>query len=95
MMLYLNPAPIKLLYRLRDENPIVIADVKDLREGLLYYILTVNEELPKKVNEVLPVKQIASLEEFFKALKARKNLMMKKFKLSKIVLESRKSSSSS
>ena len=42
------PQPIKLLYTMEDNDAIIVTDVKDLREGFLYYALTVNEELPKK-----------------------------------------------
>ena len=68
-----NPVPIKSLYRLRDENPIVITDVKDLREGFLYYALTVNEEIPKKTKDVI-TKFSPEMEEFFKALKDEEGL---------------------
>ena len=58
------PQPIKLLYRLSDENPIVVTDVKDLRKGFLYYALTVNEELPRK-----QMAKFSTMDEFFKRLK--------------------------
>ena len=41
-------APIKTVYRLRENNIVMVNDVKDLQKGFLYYALTVNEELPKK-----------------------------------------------
>ena len=42
------PQPIKLLYTIEDNDPIIVIDVKDLREGFLYYALTFNDKLPKK-----------------------------------------------
>jgi hypothetical protein len=55
------PQPIRLLYIMEDNDPIVVTDVKDLREGFLYYALTVNEELPKK--------QMTEFKHFFERLK--------------------------
>jgi hypothetical protein len=53
---------------MEDNDPVVVTDVKDLREGFLYYALNVNEELPKK--------QIAKfspeMEEFFERLKTER-----------------------
>ena len=66
-----NSVPIKLLYRLRDEIPIVVTDITDLREGFLYYALTVNEEIPKKTTD-FNTKFSPEMEEFFKALKEEK-----------------------
>ncbi|EGF84118.1 hypothetical protein BATDEDRAFT_85425 [Batrachochytrium dendrobatidis JAM81] len=43
-----QPVPFKMLYRFADNDFIVVTDVKNLRDGFLYYALTVNEELPKK-----------------------------------------------
>lgn len=64
------PQPIKLLYTMEDNDPVVVTDVKDLREGFLYYALNVNEELPKK--------QIAKfspeMEEFFERLKTDEDM---------------------
>eukprot|EP00842_Homolaphlyctis_polyrhiza_P006843 jgi/Hompol1/748/HPOL_005401-RA len=43
------PQPIqKLLYTMEDGDTVVVTDIQDLREGQLYYALTVNEQLPKK-----------------------------------------------
>jgi uncharacterized protein YsxB (DUF464 family) len=59
------PQPIKLLYTIEDNDPIVVTDVKDLREGFLYYALTVNEELPRKQT----AKFSPEMEHFFERLK--------------------------
>jgi hypothetical protein len=59
------PQPIKLLYTMEDNDPVVVTDVKDLREGFLYYALNVNEELPKK-----QIAKFTSMEEFFERLES-------------------------
>ena len=59
------PQPIQLLYTVEDNDLIVVTDVKDLREGCLYYALTVNEELPKKLTE---------MEQFFERLKTDEDM---------------------
>ncbi|KAI8892208.1 hypothetical protein BC833DRAFT_612386 [Globomyces pollinis-pini] len=59
------PQPIKLLYTIEDNDTIIVTDVKDLREGRLYYALTVNEELPKKQTGNFSVE----MERFFDKLK--------------------------
>ena len=46
-------------------DAIVVTDVKDLREGFLYYALTVFEELPKKRPE---------MEQFFDRLKTEEDM---------------------
>ena len=47
--LFTLPVPFKMLYRLADDGEVhQLKNVKDLREGFLYYALTVNEELPGK-----------------------------------------------
>ena len=61
------PQPIKLLYTIEDNDPIVVTDVKDLCEGLLYYALTVNEELPRKQTV-----KFNTMEQFFEKLKTER-----------------------
>lgn len=61
--------PIKLLYIIEDNDTIIVTDVKDLREGFLYYALTVNEELPKKQTA-----KFSTMEEFFEKLKTEQEL---------------------
>ena len=55
--------PIKTVYRLEDNDIIKVTDVKNLREGFLYYALTVNEELPKKQTV-----KFTNMDEFFEKL---------------------------
>jgi hypothetical protein len=43
-------APIKTIYRLQDNDIVLVTDVKGLREGFLYCALTINEDLPKNVS---------------------------------------------
>ncbi|KAJ3267646.1 hypothetical protein HDV01_004585 [Terramyces sp. JEL0728] len=62
------PAPIKSIFRLRDGNPVIVTDVKDLRADFLYYVLTVNEELPKKKTT------FSNMEEFYGKLKTEQGL---------------------
>jgi hypothetical protein len=64
------PQPIKLLYTIEDNDPIVVTDVKDLREGFLYYALTVNEELPRKQM----AKFSPEMEHFFERLKTDEDM---------------------
>jgi len=64
------PVPIRLLYRLRDGNPIIVTDVKDMREGFLYYVLTANETLPHSSTSV-SVSSFKSMEEFYAALEQK------------------------
>lgn len=56
------------LYRLDEKTVVVVTDVKDLREGYLYYVLAGFEELPKK-----QISQF-SLEEFFSKLKTEQDM---------------------
>jgi hypothetical protein len=64
------PQTIDMLYRIEDGDFIVVTDVKDLREGCLYFALTVNEELPKKQT----AKFSTMMEEFFERLKTEQEL---------------------
>ena len=43
-----SAAPIKLIYRLEDNDVIVVNDVNDLRKDYMYFALNVNQELPKR-----------------------------------------------
>ncbi|KAI8895184.1 hypothetical protein BC833DRAFT_615631 [Globomyces pollinis-pini] len=61
-----SPVPFKMLYRLAEDGSVYqLKNVKDLREGYLYYALTVNEELPKKQTGNFRVE----MERFFDKLK--------------------------
>ncbi|EGF77311.1 hypothetical protein BATDEDRAFT_27619 [Batrachochytrium dendrobatidis JAM81] len=60
-----QPVPFKMLYRFADNDFIVVTDVKNLRDGFLYYALTVNEELPKKQ----AVDHNLNIEHFFDKMK--------------------------
>ncbi|KAJ8323887.1 hypothetical protein O5D80_007118 [Batrachochytrium dendrobatidis] len=64
----LEPVPFKMLYRFADNDFIVVTDVKNLRDGFLYYALTVNEELPKKQ----VVDPNLNIEHFFDKMKTTK-----------------------
>ena len=61
------PQPIKLLYTMEGDEPVLVTDVKALRGGLLYYALTVNEDLPKKDTSKIG-------DAFFKALKTDEDM---------------------
>jgi hypothetical protein len=63
------PLPISKLYRIDDDDPIVVTDVNDLRDGCLYYALTVNEELPKKQTA-----KFNTMEQFFERLKTDEDM---------------------
>ncbi|KAJ8324735.1 hypothetical protein O5D80_006974 [Batrachochytrium dendrobatidis] len=56
---------VKKLYRLHEGTPIVVTDVKDLRQGYLYYVLAGFEELPKKQTT-----KFTTMEEFFDKLES-------------------------
>ncbi len=56
------------LYRLREETAVVVTDVKDLREGCLYYVLAGFEEPPKKQTK------FTEMEQFFAKLKADQDM---------------------
>ncbi|KAI8903034.1 hypothetical protein EDD86DRAFT_251905 [Gorgonomyces haynaldii] len=62
--LNLAPPLQKLLYMIEDGEFVLVKDVKDLRAGLLHYVLTVNEQLPKKQTV-----KFTTMEEFFVKLK--------------------------
>ena len=64
------PQPIKLLYTIEDNDPIIVTDIKDLRAGYLYFPLTVNEELPRKQT----AKFSPEMEQFFESLKTEQEL---------------------
>ncbi|KAJ2994146.1 hypothetical protein HDV02_001843 [Globomyces sp. JEL0801] len=69
--LFLQPVPFKMLYRLAEDGSVYqLKNVKDLREGYLYYALTVNEELPKKQTGNFRVE----MERFFDKLKTEQDL---------------------
>ena len=63
------PQTIKLLYRMNGETPIPVTDIKDLREGYMYYVLTVNQELPTKNTG-----SFSTMEEFFEKLKTDEDM---------------------
>jgi uncharacterized ubiquitin-like protein YukD len=68
--LFSQPVPFKMLYRLAEDGSIhQLKNVKDLREGYLYYALTVNEELPKKQTA-----KFSTMEQFFDKLKTEQEL---------------------
>jgi hypothetical protein len=59
-----NPTvPIKSIYRKEAEQVVPVTEVKDLRDGFLYYCLNVNEDFPDKRRA-----KFTTMEEFFKAL---------------------------
>ncbi|OAJ43889.1 hypothetical protein BDEG_27202 [Batrachochytrium dendrobatidis JEL423] len=60
---------VKKLYRLHEGTPIVVTDVKDLRQEYLYYVLAGFEELPKK-----QITKFTTMEEFFDKLKIQQEL---------------------
>ena len=59
---------VKKLYRLREGTPVVVTDVKDLREGCLYNVLAGFEELPRKQAPTF------KMEKFFDKLKSEQEL---------------------
>jgi uncharacterized ubiquitin-like protein YukD len=68
--LFSHPVPFKILYRIADGQVHHLKDPKDLREGFLYYALTVNEELPRKqAAQFSP-----EMEHFFAKLKTDEDL---------------------
>jgi uncharacterized ubiquitin-like protein YukD len=69
--LFSQPVPFKMLYRLAEDGSIhQLKNVKDLREGFLYYALTVNEELPRKQT----AKFSPEMEQFFQKLKTDEDM---------------------
>jgi hypothetical protein len=74
-----------MLYTMEDNDAIVVTDVKDLREGFLYYALTVNEELPKRETV-----RFTTLEEFFEKLKTDQDLDENDVQIIKDCLEKQK-----
>ncbi|KAJ3321915.1 hypothetical protein HDV06_003781 [Boothiomyces sp. JEL0866] len=60
--------PIKSLYFLSDDEPIIVTEVSDLIADSLYYALTVNEPLPRKQAS------FSEVEEFFGKLKTKRKL---------------------
>jgi hypothetical protein len=71
--------PIISLYTIEDGDVIVVTDVKDLREGFLYYVLTANEKLPQSSTSV-SAGSFASMEEFYTALEQKLTNLSKKKK---------------
>ena len=62
-------APIKTVYRLEDGDVVLPFDVRALREGFLYYAITLDEELPKKQTVTS-----TNMEEFFEKLKVDEDM---------------------
>lgn len=70
--LFSLPGPIKLLYCMLEENPVLVPDIDALRDGVLYYVLAGFEELPKKgpTTKQTPTFSL-EMKEFFERLEAR------------------------
>ena len=70
-LLFSQPVPFKMLYRRAEDGSVhQLKNVKDLREGFLYYAITVNEELPKNQT----AKFSPEMNEFFDKLMTEQEL---------------------
>ena len=68
--LFSQPVPFKMLYRRVEDGSVhKLKNVKDLRDGFLYYALTVNEELPEKQTA-----KFNTMDEFFDKLKTDEDM---------------------
>jgi len=59
----------KFLYAIEDGDALVVTDVKNLREGLLYYVLATFEMIPQKKTA-----KFSTMEEFFGKLKTEEDM---------------------